>query len=402
MFEVFESWRGCKEVNKEMRYQIVIIILLILLMICFVNYAVDFWFYLKNRYCRFHIGRYQNDSQWQDAIEKRAVKWLRKTPTVKITDNSRYMLMDFVSGRYRSHTIQSWQKAALILGLLYSNNQKSSRFAQNAAMDLIDRNGEWKRKPVAVDCGMLSYAVLKASNDSIKVKPAMDESLKIIKKNINSEGMVSYTGGKENPDMYVDTLGLVCPFLLLYGKTYNDPELEKLAFKQLDMFHDFGLYPGTVLPNHAFNIDTKLPLGVYGWGRGTAWYIIGLMDSYPLFEDELYKTKVKQWLIEAADCYMQYQRKDGGFGSILQRTQTYDSSATAVMAWFYARMALMCKEDIYINVSKKCLKKLMECTRITGAIDWCQGDTKDIGVFAQTYDIMPFAQGMTLRAINNE
>lgn len=45
-------------------------------------------------------------------------------------------------------------------------------------------------------------------------------------------------------------------------------------------------------------------------------------------------------------------------------------------------------------------EKLLSCTRITGAIDWCQGDTKDIGVFAQTYDLMPFAQGMTLRALN--
>ena len=42
----------------------------------------------------------------------------------------------------------------------------------------------------------------------------------------------------------------------------------------------------------------------------------------------------------------------------------------------------------------------MECTRMTGAIDWCQGDTKGIGVFSQMYDTMPFAQGMALRAVH--
>ena len=144
-----------------------------------------------------------------------------------------------------------------------------------------------------------------------------------------------------------------------------------------------------------------MPLGVYGWGRGTAWYIIGLLDSYPQFQTNAYREKVKGWLVEAANSYSCCQRQDGGFGSILQRNQTYDSSATSSMAWFYAKMQTVEYDISYSEVSKRCLKKIISCTRITGAVDWCQGDTKDIGVFAQTYDIMPFAQGMILRAINN-
>lgn len=50
------------------------------------------------------------------------------------------------------------------------------------------------------------------------------------------------------------------------------------------------------------------------------------------------------------------------------------------------------------EAADRCLDKLRSVTRITGAIDWCQGDTKGIGIFAQTYDIMPFAQGLTLRS----
>lgn len=383
-----------------MIHQGIYIILAIILVICLVNYGVDYYYYLKNRYCRFHIGRYENLEDWHKKVEKRAAKWLKKTPTVKITDNSRYMLLDFVTGKYRSHTIQSWQKAALILGLLTSSNDNYRRQAKETSQMLLDENGRWRRKPVAVDCGMLSYAVLKATDDPDKVKPAMDESLSVIMKNINDKGMVSYTGGRENPDMYVDTIGLVCPFLMLYSRIYEDAKLENIAFRQLELFHKYGLYPGTALPNHAFNIKSKLPLGVYGWGRGTAWYFIGLMDSYPLFQKKLYKEQVKHWLVEAADCYLNYQRKDGGFGAILQRTQTYDSSVTCAMAWFYTEMSEVCKSKTYVEVSEKCLKKILSCTRITGAIDLCQGDTKDIGVFAQTYDIMPFAQGMTLRALN--
>ena len=137
----------------------------------------------------------------------------------------------------------------------------------------------WKKKPVTVDCGMLSFSVLKATEDPQKVRPAMDYSIALIRKNVNDYGMISYTGGRDNPEMYVDTLGMTCPFLALYARVYHDGQCEKLAINQLRMYHMYGLLAGTAIPNHAFHIKSKLPLGVYGWGRGTAWYLIGLMDT---------------------------------------------------------------------------------------------------------------------------
>lgn len=371
----------------------------VLLLCCLVIYVVDFWFYLKSRYCRFHIGRWE-DSKWRTAVEKTALKWLRKTPTVKITDNSRYMLLDFMQGKYRSKSIQSWQKAALILGLLESDNAVSRSAAKQASFDLLDKHGNWKELPIAVDCGMLSYAILKAADDPQTVRPAMDFSRALIERNINEDGMISYTGGRDNPEMYVDAIGLTCPFLALYAKVYGISSCEEIAFRQLMMYHQYGLMNTTALPNHAFNIKTKLPLGIYGWGRGTAWYAIGLMDTYCELQSDQHRKVVCEWIAEAAQSYTVYQREDGGFGSILQRTNTYDSSATAALAWFYAKCGTILQQEQYQKVTDRCLSKLMKKTRVTGAIDECQGDTKGIGVFAQTYDIMPFAQGMALRAIN--
>lgn len=375
------------------------IILGAVLLGCLVIYGVDFAFYLKNRYCRFHIGRWEQ-TQWQAAVEKKARKWLKHTPTVKITDNSRYMLLDIMQGKYRSRSIQSWQKAALILGLLESDDAGSRAAARAEALDLLDGSGNWKDHPVAVDCGMLAYAILKAADDPQRVKPAMDFACSLIEGNINGEGMISYTGRKDDPEMYVDTLGLTCAFLALYARAYDAPHYAEVAFHQLRMYHDNGLLEGTALPNHAFHIKTKLPLGVYGWGRGTAWYVIGLMDTFYELGSEQHREKVLQWISEAAMSYAVFQRKDGGFGAILQRNDTYDSSATAALAWFYGKCSVLLKNDHYAEISAGCLAKLLKKTRITGAIDECQGDTKGIGVFAQTYDIMPFAQGMALRAIH--
>ncbi len=375
------------------------IILVVLLLGCLVNYGVDLIFYLRDRYCRFHIGRWDK-STWETVVEKTARRWVGHTPTVKITDNSRYMLLDFIQGKYRSNSIQSWQKAALILGLLESGDADSRAAARKAAMELLDENGSWKVKPVAVDCGMLSYAILKAVDDPRRVRPAMDFSRALIEGNINEYGMISYTGGRDNPEMYVDTLGLTCPFLALYARVYGVSACEETAYRQLMMYHQFGLLNGTALPNHAFDIRSKLPLGVFGWGRGAGWYVIGLMDTYCELETQRYRDAVRQWIVEAAENYHSYQRKDGGFGSILQRANTYDSSATAVLAWFYAECFDLLEQEAYRTAADRCLSKLLTKTRITGAIDECQGDTKGIGIFAQTYDVMPFAQGMALRAIN--
>ena len=375
------------------------IILLLFCVGCIMVSAVDLFFFLYHRYCQFHIGRWKY-SDWEKAIEKTTRRWLKHTPVVKITDNSRYILLDFARGKYRSKTIQSWQKAALILGLLESKNPASQLLAQKAALDLINTKGEWKSLPEAVDCGMLSYAILRAVNNPQTIRPAMEYSKNLIQNSINEEGMVSYTGGRHNTEMYVDTLGLTCAFLALYAKTYGDFLCEQIAFHQLQMYHTHGLMEDTFLPNHAFDIKTKLPLGVYGWGRGTAWYVIGLVDTYHELKTEEYREKVLGWILEAAQSYFSFQREDGGFGAILQRMKTYDSSATAVLAWFYEQCFLLFEDKKYREVSSACLTKLLNRTRITGAIDDCQGDTKGIGVFAQTYDVMPFAQGMALRAIN--
>ena len=50
-------------------------------------------------------------------------------------------------------------------------------------------------------------------------------------------------------------------------------------------------------------------------------------------------------------------------------------------------------------IAEKAIAKLRNVTRLNGAIDWSQGDTKDIGVFSQIYDIMPMTQGFALRAL---
>ena len=140
-------------------------------------------------------------------------------------------------------------------------------------------------------------------------------------------------------------------------------------------------------------------MGVFGWGRGTGWFILGLMDTYLTLKEGELKARLEKIVTETAKYYLQFQREDGGFGVFIQDKSTYDSSATAVFAYFYARCFEIFGKPNYFTSLEKSLEKLQSFTRRDGALDYCQGDTVDIGVFSQRSDIMPFAQGMLLRAL---
>ena len=93
---------------------------------------------------------------------------------------------------------------------------------------------------------------------------------------------------------------------------------------------------------------------------------------------------------------MQFQHDDGGFSANLA-LPGYDSSITAVAGYFYSLCEQISYSEEFTNAKKKCIRKLRSCTRKNGAIDYSQGDTKGIGVYSTTYDIMPFTQGNALR-----
>lgn len=377
------------------------ILLGIIAVTALVFWSVDFYHYLVDRYCRYHIGRWPDMQTWQQAVTCRAVRWTIKTPTVKITDNNRYLLLDMLQGRYRSNTIQSWQTASLLLGLEHIGTSQCKDAVQKAVGKLLDKQGMFRIKPTNVDCGMLAYSLLKSA-DAERIRPAMDFAAQVILSHVAEDGTLVYVNDVKSDERYVDTVGLTCPFLACYGITYGKPEYVTLAVKQLRMYSAYGLEKDTFLPNHAYSASSKLPLGVYGWGRGAGWYTLGLIDTYRELPDSADKHWLETQLHKVADSYLRFQREDGGFSQILQMKQGYDSSATAALAYYYRECAEIFQEESYQYIADRCLDKLRNVTRITGSVDWCQGDTKEIGVFSQTYDIMPFAQGMTLRAIRIE
>ena len=81
----------------------------------------------------------------------------------------------------------------------------------------------------------------------------------------------------------VDVLGMVSPFLYLYANTFQCDSAQHLADKTIDQFIKYGSDKETGFSTFTFRINSPhIKMGMSNWGRGTAWYAIGLLYCNPM------------------------------------------------------------------------------------------------------------------------
>jgi len=379
------------------------LLLFLLLTIILIDVIPQF----KTWQSRIHIGRFQNRESWVAKVLKISTKWLKKTPTIPLTDNKRLIILDILRGSYRRNTIQSWQEASLFLGLTQQLKATESVQIQiqleNFAASKMDSTGAWKVKPTDSDHVMLAYAFISSEFvDSVKYRPAFDETYHLILSLKGSDGTVAYKN--YNRDYrFVDTIGFICPFLVTYGLKFNIPDAIDLGVSQILEYQKYGMMLNENIPCHTFLTDTKIPAGLYGWGRGLAWFAIGLIDTWNALPSEhLHKSTLQDIVTKTARSAFRFQRENGGYNWLLfVKESRFDSSTTAAMCWFFTLAAQIPEiTEQCLAARESGLKYLQSVTRRNGAVDFSQGDTKGIGVYSQNFDILPFTQGHVLRTLN--
>ena len=384
--------------------QVVSFVLLSIITVIILIDLIPIW---KDWLSRIKIGRYTDKNIWNTSITSRGVKWLNKTPKIKVTDNTRLVVIDMLKGNYTKSAIQHWQEAALLLGVSEYLGYNDDKDIKNEVIKFLnskfDRNGQWIIKPQNVDGAILAYAVMKLEFiDTDKYKNALDTIWEMIEDHIGEDGTVGYRKSMKGY-RYVDTIGFICPFLVAYGIRYHKSECIDLAIKQIVEYEQYGMLDIHYIPSHAYKLTDKIPVGLYGWGRGLGWFAIGLIDAWnELPQDNKYKFVLEECIKRYAKAVMSFQQENGSWSWTVTRSECRpDSSATAMLGWF------MLNASKINDISKECLDStdkainyLMKVTRRNGAVDFSQGDTKDIGVYSMLFNILPFTQGFCIRIIN--
>ncbi|MEK3881788.1 glycoside hydrolase family 88 protein [Paenibacillus sp. PL2-23] len=369
--------------------------------------AIDIGLVSREWFGRIRIGRFHQTLEWNEAITVAGIKWLNHTPTIKLTDQSRLVVIDMLRGNYKRNAIQHWQEAALLLGLSeylrYNDNPSMVNEIQKYMQKHFHTNGAWKQKPQFIDVGILAFSLMKLPViEESRYKPALDEVWSLIQSHIGKDGTVAYRKHMEHY-RYVDTIGFICPFLIRYGLRFGKKECVALAVKQLEQYEKFGMLEKLYLPGHAYHIDTGAPAGLYGWGRGLGWYAIGLIDSWMELPDHHeYKHTLETMVRKFSKTVIQYQHPSGYWTWSVSRYESRaDSSTTATLAWFLEQASnipelhKVCREGV-----QKAKDYLLKVTRRNGAVDFSQGDTKDLGVYSMHFSILPFTQGFAIRLAN--
>ena len=109
-----------------------------------------------------------------------------------------------------------------------------------------------------------------------KYKAYADNLFKWLKDRDGDYGIIY---GNDNSRSIVDALGMVVPFLMKYAQAYHCEEAEKLAYKTIEKYVEYGCDNSTGVPAFSYRTDSPhIKMGMTNWGRGISWFCLGLVS----------------------------------------------------------------------------------------------------------------------------
>ncbi len=184
----------------------------------------------------------------------------------------------------------SWGKGLLLYGMiakyLYDNDEDALEFARKLVDQSIETQtleGELSGgDPSQVNFALIGLSVLFFANIESKtniyreaVKKQADYFLDQPLKRTDS-GAIYYL--KDSPQVWVDTLIMVCPFLAWAGKFLDNSRYIAEAVKQLLLHIECLKDPETGLYRHIWDDEKKSFYEGSLWGRGNGWVITSLVE----------------------------------------------------------------------------------------------------------------------------
>lgn len=346
---------------------------------------------LKYREKVFHqnLGSFDSREAWIQALQGKAIKDLRRMPY--LNGNGRFPRIFIYFKGSKTSPQYTWQTAALIEGLApYLSREELTKMLQHKS-DLAQLIGK------EVDGAILVHALQKHTDMnteqySRQINQAIEES--------KGENSIMYR--QFAPFLRLaDTIGLVCPYLASYGSV--NKEYKDLCLTQIQEFQNYAFseqYP--YLPFHGYDLQSKAPLGKLGWGRGTGWYAMGLIDTYEIVGEEE-KDLLRDWVLQLAEELVNYQKGNGGWSSTVSVSDSPTETSASAMLFYFLKKAVtlnLISKKGYESSIEKAEEYLRSQTNPLGMIMNTEAECLGLGNYSMNYTYMPFTVGMVLKGLS--
>ena len=208
-------------------------------------------------------------------------------------------------------------------------------------------------------------------------------------------GSFYYRPAHGNTAVFVDGIGLACPFLYQYGETFGKTEYRELAVRQIVNFLSYGMDGGTGLPYHGYDMTDGCKHGIIGWGRAVGWLLRGMAGC---LSSDYGRQRLEAPYRELVKAVLAWQRPDGYFSWQLQALEgPADTSATGMIcAAIKQGIELGILTDPEYEQTLQTGKNAVYKSVKDGNVYDCSGECEGFGQYPQRYGAYPWALGMAL------
>lgn len=217
----------------------------------------------------------------------------------------------------------------------------------------------------------------------------------------DSAGSFLYRPEFGEKTVFVDGVGLSCPFLYRYGEMFDKQEYKELAVLQIVNFLSYGMDGKTGLPYHGYDMADSCKYGIIGWGRAVGWLLRGMTGC---MVSGYGRERLDVPCTALVDAALAYQRQDGFFSWQLEALEgPADTSATGMIC-----AALSQGIALGILVGEKYKKALMEGRHALersvreGRVYRCSGECEGFSQYPQRYDAYPWSLGPALEVLQTD
>lgn len=204
----------------------------------------------------------------------------------------------------------------------------------------------------------------------------------------SKEGIIPYRTTSHNL-CFIDSLGMICPFLLGYAKEFNNKDAFDLGVKQMIHFIKKG-FSENGLPYHAYDDEGKY--GCIGWGRGLGWMLWGMADMFEYLDRNTAEYEIiHAEYVRLIGIVVANQKENGALSWIVDRPELSDDvSATAMCAYSIMRgIELKILGSEYIFFLQKVANFIDSCI-VGGKVTQTSGECIGLGVYSDKFSYFPW------------